>query len=395
MSPISPTPPFPLRRWQTLCLLLGLLALALSVIGAISNPKQFFFSYLFAWFFWASLSFGCLLVTMIHQLTGGRWGYPTRRILEAGFVVLPVMLLLFIPVLFGLKYLYPWAQSLEVVSSSILAQRHPYQNQSGFIIRALIFFGITLWMAWCLRRWSLEQDTTTDAAPTRKARTLSGPGVVLFSLIATFIYVDWIMSLEKEWHSTMFAVILLIGQILVAYAFAVVMLTLLGRFDPFAAIVTKTHYHHLGNLLLTFVLFWTYISFGQLLIVYAGDLPMEIDWYLSHRRKLEVDRRLHRLAALLRSLLSSALSRNQEARRCSDHHRGNHLSDAHRKYLLADPALATSQWHRLKLARLSDAARLWRDLVWRFSFSPESCGSRATKRSGNAICLCLWPLIPA
>jgi uncharacterized protein YybS (DUF2232 family) len=100
--------------------------------------------------------------------------------------------------------------------------------------------------------------------------------------MATFVYVDWIMSLERKFFSTMFPVIVLIGQILVAYCFAVVMVVLFRRFDPFASIVSKTHYHHLGNLLLTFVMFWTYISFGQLLIVYAGDLPPEIDWYL-HR----------------------------------------------------------------------------------------------------------------
>jgi len=260
----------------------GVLALGLSALGALSNPKQFFFSYLFAWFFWAGLSFGCFIVIMIHQLTGGRWGYPTRRFLEAGFMVLPLMLLLFIPVLFGLRHLYPWAQPSELAADPVLQHRQSYLNQSAFIIRALLFFVATILMASRLRRWSLAQDTTAEAGPTRKARTLSGPGIVFYSIFATFVYVDWIMSLEKKWHSTMFAVILLIGQILIAYAFSVLMLTLFRRLEPLAAIVTKTHYHHLGNLLLTFVLFWTYISFGQLLIVYAGDLPTEIDWYL-HR----------------------------------------------------------------------------------------------------------------
>ena len=116
----------------------------------------------------------------------------------------------------------------------------------------------------------------------RKARKLSGVGVVLYSLMGTFAYIDWIMSLEKHWRSTMFPVIMLIGQILVACAFAVIMLTLFRKDEPLVNVVNKTHFHHLGNLLLTFVLFWTYISFGQLLIIYSGDLPQEIDWYL-HR----------------------------------------------------------------------------------------------------------------
>ena len=146
----------------------------------------------------------------------------------------------------------------------------------------MIFLVVCIWMAWLLRKWSLLQDMTTDAAPTRKARALSGIGIVIYGLLGTFAYVDWIMSLEKHWYSTMFAVIIIIGQILVAYAFSVVMLALFKDQEPLARVVTRTHYHHLGNLLLTFVLFWTYVSFGQLLIIYSGDIPREIDWYL-HR----------------------------------------------------------------------------------------------------------------
>jgi hypothetical protein len=111
---------------------------------------------------------------------------------------------------------------------------------------------------------------------------LSGPGLVIYPILGTFAYVDWIMSLEKHWYSTMFGVIVIIGQILLAYAFAVLMLTLFRKQEPLADVVNRTQYHHLGNLLLTFVLFWTYVSFGQLLIIYSGDLPHEIDWYL-HR----------------------------------------------------------------------------------------------------------------
>ncbi|HSU56064.1 MAG TPA: hypothetical protein VLT36_18550 [Candidatus Dormibacteraeota bacterium] len=271
-----------INRIQTIALVVGIIALALSAFGAFHEPTQFFFSYLFACLFWVGLSLGCFLVTMIHQLTGGRWGYPTRRFLEAGFMSLPLMLVLFVPVLFGFHHLYPWAQPHEVAANTVLQQRHAYLNGWAFIIRAAFFFLIVLWMAGCLRRWSLDQDTTPDATPTRKARTLSGPGVVLFVLLATMAYVDWIMSLEKRWYSTIFPIIILAGQILLAYAFSIIMLTAFRGHEPLAAVVSTTHYHHLGNLLLTFVLFWTYVSFGQLLIVFSGDLPPEIEWYL-HR----------------------------------------------------------------------------------------------------------------
>jgi hypothetical protein len=270
------------RRVQLAALTIGLLALAATMAGAFFERTQFFFSYLFAYLFWLSLSLGCFLVAMIHVLTGGRWGFPTRRFLEAGYMVLPLMLVLFIPIFFGLHDLYPWARPDEVVADEALRQRHAYQNVWGFILRALFFLGVWVWMSQLLRRWSLQQDATTDALPTRKARTLSGPGIVIYGLLGTFAFVDWVMSLEAHWYSTMFAVIIIIGQILVTYSFSIMLLTLFRREEPLVQIVNKAQYHQLGNLLLAFVLFWTYVSFGQLLIVYSGDKPHEVDWYL-HR----------------------------------------------------------------------------------------------------------------
>src|SRR5205085_11159567 len=117
-----------LSRLQSTALVLGLVVLATTAIGAFTDRRQFFFSYLFACLFWLGLSLGCFTVTMIHQLTGGRWGYPTRRFLEAGFMVLPLMLLLFIPIFFGLSDLYPWAREAEAASDPVLRQRHSYQN---------------------------------------------------------------------------------------------------------------------------------------------------------------------------------------------------------------------------------------------------------------------------
>src|SRR6185312_11207853 len=271
-----------LNRIQTASLVIGLVASAAMVAGVCVNPKQFFFSYLFSWLFWLGLSLGCMAVAMIHFLTGGRWGFPTRRFLEAGFGTLPLMLVLIIPIFFGLHYLYPWAQSQTVAANHTLQDRHGYDNTWAYIVRQLIFLGVFIGMGLKLRRWSLDQDATTDAAPTRKARTLSGPGLVIYGLLVTFASVDWIVSLEKDWYSTMFGVIVAGGQILTAYAFAVVALTWFRNQEPFAGTVNKVHYHHLGNLLLTFVLFWTYVSFGQFLIIYSGDLPHELHWY-RHR----------------------------------------------------------------------------------------------------------------
>ena len=272
------TPAFQSRlsRVQWTALIVGVLALAGTAIGAFLNSKQFFFSYLYAVLFWLGLSLGCFVVTMIHQLAGGRWGYPTRRFLEAGFMVLPLMAILFIPIFFGLRQLYPWAAETSGTARNI------YESNWAYILRQIFFFFAWIWIAFCLRKWSLQQDATTDAAPTRRARFLSGPGTVIYGLLVTFASVDWIVSLEPDWYSTMFGVILAGGQILVAFAFVVLLLAIFQNEPPLAGVVEKVHYHHLGNLLLTFVLFWTYVSFGQLLIIYSGDLPNELHWYL-HR----------------------------------------------------------------------------------------------------------------
>lgn len=278
------TPPFQsnLNRIQLVSLAVGILALAASAIGAFLNTKQFFFSYLFAAIFWLGLSLGCLVVVMIHYLTGGRWGYPTRRFFEAGFMVLPLMGVLFIPILFGLHHLYPWARAGERHAVAALQERHAYENGWAYTLRQFFFFFVWIWLAVSLRRRSLEQDFRADAAPTRRARFLSGPGIVIYGLLVTFASIDWIVSLESDWYSTMFGVIVAGGQILVAYAFGVVMLTWFRKQEPFAGTVSKVHYHQLGTLLFTFVLFWTYVSFSQLLIIYSGDLPHELEWYM-HR----------------------------------------------------------------------------------------------------------------
>ncbi len=269
-------------RAQLICFVVGVLTLALCAYGAFTQKRQFFYSYLAGWLFWMGLSTGSFLIAMIHQLTGGRWGYPTRRFLEAAFMVFPLMLLLFLPIYFGLGQLYPWARPAEVAAERVLQHRQGFEAPWAYIARTVAVLAIFIAMAAYLRSCSLRQDETADPAPTRRARFLSGPGLVLGGLLGTLAAVDWVMSLEKRWYSSIFAIVMLGGQVMVAYAFSILMLTLFRRTEPFAGIVNKTHYHQLGNLLLTFVMFWTYVAFGQLLIIYSGDLPAELDWYL-HR----------------------------------------------------------------------------------------------------------------
>ena len=266
-------------RLQRAALAFGVLGLALCCVGFVFDRRPFYISYLFAFIFWTSLSLGCFYAAMIHYLTAGRWGFAVRRFFEAGFMTLPLMLLFLIPVFFGLHDLYPWARPDAVAGNKIVHARACYEKAEWFIIRGVVFFTIWIVIANLLRKWSLSQDMTQDVSPTIKMRTLSGPAIGIVPLTASFAFVDWAMSIEANWYSTVFPVIILAGQMLIALAFASVLIAWTRRDKPFAGITDKA-FNDLGSLLLTFVLFWTYVAFSQLLITYSGNLPHEIGWYL-------------------------------------------------------------------------------------------------------------------
>lgn len=270
---------FKLNRLRVIGLLFGIPGLAFCCVGYIFNRGPFNVSYLVAVLFWTSLSLGCLYCGMIHYLTNGKWGFSARRILEAAYMTLPLMALLFIPVFFGLHELYPWARPQAVLADKILQQRSQYENPPLFIIRAVVFFGIWILIACLLRRWSLRQDTTSDPMPTIRMRTLSGPAVAITPLIASFALLDWAMTVEPNWSSTIFPVIQLAGQMLIAIAFVIVILAWTRNNEPFKTVQGKP-FRDLGSLLLAFVLFWTYVGFSQVLLIYSANLPHEIGWYL-------------------------------------------------------------------------------------------------------------------
>jgi len=196
---VSETTRINLTRAQAISAAFGLLGLLGCVVGAILNSRQFFISYLFGYLFWLGLALGCLGVAMLHHLTGGRWGFVIRRFLESGFRTIPLMALLFVPLFFGLRELYPWADARKVAADPVLQHKHLYMNATGFIVRAILFFAVWVILGGLLRKWSLQQDEISDPAPTRRLRVLSGPGIVIYPLTATFAYIDWVMSLEPDW----------------------------------------------------------------------------------------------------------------------------------------------------------------------------------------------------
>ena len=261
-------------------LVVGILGAIFCVAGFVFDRRAFFVSYLFAFLFWTSLSLGCFYAGMIHYLTGGKWGFSARRFWEAGFMTLPLMAALVAPIFFGLHELYPWARANAVAADKILGHREPYQNFTWFVVRTAVFFAIWILIASCLRKWSLRQDVTDDPGPTVKIRALSGPAIGLVPLTASFAFVDWAMTVAGDWSSTIFPVIQLAGQMLMAIAFVIVLLAWTRRDRAFEGFGQKP-FRDLASLLLAFVLFWTYVAFSQVLLIYSANLPHEISWYLG------------------------------------------------------------------------------------------------------------------
>jgi hypothetical protein len=271
-----------LERLQRWALAAGVLLLALCLVAAPGDPRQFFQSYLQAYLFWIGISLGCLAVAMLHHLVGGSWGLPVRRLLEAGARTLPLMALLFVPILLGVRTLYEWARPEAVAANPALQLKSLYLNVPAFAVRALVYFAIWIAAAHFLARWSLQQDRTADPSLTSRLRILSGPGLVLYGLTVTFSAIDWGMSLEPEWHSTMYGMVFIASYGLEALAFVVVVACLLARRGPLAGVASPLRLQDLGNLTLTFLLLWTYTAFCEFLIIWAENLTDEIPWYL-HR----------------------------------------------------------------------------------------------------------------
>jgi hypothetical protein len=265
-------------QWRAL--VIGVAGLMVCAVVACFRPGSVLRSYLVAFNFWLAIALGCLAVLMLYHLTGGQWGFILRRLLEASSRTLPLMPLLFLPIIFGLHQLYLWTDPSEVAADRILQHKAQYYlNIPGFIIRAAVYFSIWLAVAYFLNRWSREQDQTADPEFARRMRILSGPGLVFYGLAVTFASVDWLMSLDPRWYSTIFPVVFAVGQVQAGLAFAIAVLALLVSRPPLSRVISTPDLWDIGNLLQAFVMFWAYVAFAQFLLIWCGNLPEEIRWY--------------------------------------------------------------------------------------------------------------------
>jgi hypothetical protein len=278
-------PDHTLNRVQRIALAVGLLGMGLCSAGAMTNPLQFFRSYLIAYLFWFGIALGSMAILMIHHIAGGAWGAVIRRLLECATRTLPLLAVLFVPIALGVDQLYTWAQPEHVAHDAVLLHKSAYLNVPFFLARAVFYFSAWLTVMHFLNRWSLEQDRTTDPGPGNWLEQLSRGGLLLIGLTVTFASIDWIMSLEPHWASTIYGILVMGGQVLAAMAFVIPLAALLAADGgPLADVIETEQFHDLGKLLLAFVMLWTYFSLSQFLIIWSANLPEEIPWYLSRLR---------------------------------------------------------------------------------------------------------------
>jgi hypothetical protein len=261
--------------------IIGAIGIVASIFGAVSNPEQFFRSYLVAFLFVLGPTTGCLALLMVHHLSGGAWGLGVRRLLEAAARNVPLLFVLFLPIIIGMPHLYTWANPDLVAKDPVLQYKHPYLNSTFFVGRAIFYFLVWGGLAFILTKWSREQDRHPTPPPEdMKFRMVSGPGVLAYGITITFASFDWVMSIDPHWYSTVFGLLFMVGQGLSAIAFTSAVAFMVSRRAPMDHVLTPNKFHDYGKLMLAFVMLWAYLAFSQFLIIWSANLPEEVTYYV-------------------------------------------------------------------------------------------------------------------
>lgn len=269
-----------LSRWARAGLGIAVAGGIAGTIGFMEFREAFFAAYLPAYFFWLDMTLGCLGLAMLHGLTGGGWGTAIRRIIESGYQTLPWMIVCFVPLWLGVGEVYPWTNAEFVAHHESVARKVAYLNVEQWHLRAVVIFGVWLAISVLLDLASPRADTRPDSPRARRLQTIGGVGFIAYGVTITLAAVDWVMSLEPEWFSTMYGVLYMADEAVAGLAFAILIISRLGRYEPWSTTATVERRCDLGNLLLAFVMFWAYVNFMQFLIIWSANLPEENVWYL-------------------------------------------------------------------------------------------------------------------
>lgn len=252
----------------------GAVGLAATGVFAWMDARQAAFSYLVAFVYWLSIVMGALVLVPVFHVSGARWAVVFRRLPEAIGGTAPLFVLLFLPVGFALRTLFSWASppspDLGHHAIEILEAKRAWLSPVPFFVRAGIYFAVWIAVGTLLR----------SRAFAARHSTISGASLPALAITISFAAVDWVMSLDPLWQSSIFGVYVFAGGFAATLAAMAVALGMRAAVFPLNA----DHYHSLGKLLLAFVAFWAYIAFSQLLLIWIANLPEEVHWYLVRLR---------------------------------------------------------------------------------------------------------------
>ena len=281
--------PASVDRLQSGGIVVGGIALLVAIFGAMKSPADFYHSYIFSYMLILGLTVGSLGLLMLQHLTGGIWGMVIRRPLEAASRNLWLMLILFVPIVMGMKYLYSgndsetgWLNAPKEGEHALTSWQQGYLTSGGFLTRAVVYFAIWIVLMVVFNNWSKQQDQESNGEGLKqRLKKLAAPGVILYILAMTFAAIDWVMSLSPRWASTIYGFLFVAGQAIAAMALMIAVIVLLAGSEPFKEIIKRRHLHDLAKLLFTFNMLWAYFAFSQLLIIWSGNQPEEITFYRS------------------------------------------------------------------------------------------------------------------
>ena len=270
---------------------LGVLGLVLTIVGFVLDPQKAMYSYLFGFSYWLGIAVASIIMVAIFHTAKVKWITVLRRTMETMGSSVIFFALLVLPILAGVKYLFPWVDApnwvfpgtegvkFTEVELHHLHHKHPYLNLTTFYIRQVIYFGTWIFVSSRLRGWSLQQDTTGELELTAKQRRFAPGALPFLALTITFAAFDWLMTLTPLWQSTIFGVYYFCGSFLSAFCVLTIATVNAQGKDGYGTLVTTAHYHNLGKLMFAFTAFWAYIAFSQFFLIWSANLPEEAGWY--------------------------------------------------------------------------------------------------------------------
>lgn len=271
-----------IARWRGISLVVGIIGIVLTIVGLVLNPEQFFASYLSAWLWVAGLSTAGLAMSMVHYLGGGRWGAAVGDVLRAQSALWWLLAIMFLPIFIGawVARFYPWSQPAIRATDPYIQARGIWMTLPFWSIRTILYFVGWILIAHYLLKWFRIWDETGDPVYRRRLRNLSGAGFVFFFLSFSYAVFDWTMSMEPDWWSSIYGMMLVIGESLGGWAFMIFIYSSLRNRWPVSAMISRPLMRDLGSLMIANTILWAYTTFSQFMLIWVGNLNDEIPWYL-------------------------------------------------------------------------------------------------------------------